>query len=129
MLKGISDVQQRQMEELIAPFMTIETNLKKNGITLSSETLSTIKEAKNVAEFAVKENLQLPKSTYDILRYGPAVEDQIFKNLDKLHMYTRVKVRVRKGVQIQHILTWDARAIDAILKKSDKAKYKSTDDK
>lgn len=129
MLKGISDVQQRQMEELVAPFMTIVTNLKKNGITLSSETLSTIKEAKNVADFAVKENLQLPKTTYNILRYGPAVEDQIFKNLDKLHMYVRMKVRVRKGVQIQHILTWDARAIDAILKKSDKPKYKSQDDK
>ena len=49
MLKGKSYVQQRQMEELIENFMTIETNIKKNGITLSSETLSTIKEAKNVA--------------------------------------------------------------------------------
>ena len=129
MIKGLSDIQQKQIEELIGQFMTIETNLKKNGITLSSETISIIKEAKNVADFSVKENLPLPKSTYEILRYGPAVENQIFKNLDKLHSYSRVKVRVRKGIQYQHILTWDARAIDAILKKSDKPKYKSQDDK
>ena len=128
-LKGISDIQQRQIEELIAPFMTIETNLKKNGLNLSAETISTIKESKKVAEFATKENIQLPKSTYEILRYGPAVEEQIFKNLDKLSGYTKVKVRVRKGVQIQHILTWDARSIEAILKKSDKPKVKSQDDK
>ncbi len=128
-LKGISDIQQRQIEELIAPFMTIETNLKKNGINLSAETLSTIKEAQEVADFASKENLQLPKSTYEILRYGPAVENQIFKSLDKLHTYTKVKVRVRKGVQIQHVLTWDARSIEAILKKTDKPKIKSQDDK
>ena len=129
MIKGLSDIHQKQLEEVIGQFMAIETNLKKNGITLAPETLSIIKEAKNVADFAVKENLPLPKSTYEILRYGPTVENQIFKNLDKLHSYSRVKVRVRKGIQYQHILTWDARVIDATLKKSDKPKYKSQDDK
>ncbi len=129
MLKGISDVQQRQIEELIAPFMTIETNIKKNGINLSVETLSRIKEAKNIAELSVKENFQLPKSTYDIVRYGSVIEEQIFKNLDKLCAYKSVKVRVRKGVQIQHFLTWDVRSIENILKKTDKPKFKSQDDK
>ena len=116
MVKGITDIQQRQLEEVISPYMLIETNIKKGGLNLSPETLSIIKEAKDLVDFVAKENLQLPKSTYDILRYGSAVEIDILNNLDKLSQYATVKMRVRKGVQYNQVLVWDTRSIEIILK-------------
>ena len=129
MVKGITDIQQRQLEEAISPYMLIETNIKKGGLNLSPETLSIIKEAKDLGDFVAKEKLQLPKSTYDILRYGSAVEIDILNNLDKLSQYATVKMRVRKGVQYNQVLVWDTRSIENILKKTDKPKVKSQDDK
>ena len=91
MVKGLTDIQQRQLEEFIGKdFMVIEANIKKGGLNLSPETLSIIKEAQKVAEFATKEGLQLPKSTYDVLRYGPTIENNIFKNLDKFFIQNNV---------------------------------------
>ena len=129
MLKGLTELQQRQLEEIIAPFMLIETNMKKNGLKLSPETLFSIHEAPKIAEYATSQGLQVPKSTYDILRYGPVIENDIIPNLEKLSQYTKVKLRVRKGVQYQSVLVWDTRIIESTLKKSDKPKVKSQDDK
>lgn len=129
MIKGLTDVQQRLLEELIGKYMAIETNMKKNGLNLTQDTLTTISQAPKVAEFAESQGLQLPKSTYDILRYGPVVQKEIFPSLDKMTQYSKVKVRVRKGVQYNQILTWNDRTIESILKKSGKPKVKSQDDK
>jgi hypothetical protein len=129
MLKGLTESQQKHIEQIIFPFMYIETTIRKNGLILTPETLTVIKEVQNVADYALANELSLPKSSYDILRYGSTVETEIFKNLDKLSQYAKVKLRVRKGIQYSQVLTWDIRSIENILKKTDKPKIKSQDDK
>ena len=129
MIKGLSDVQQKMLEQIIDSYMTIETSMKKKGLVLTDELSTIIKQSSIAYDLALKNNLSLPKSTYDIPRYGPTLEQEIFTQLDKFSQYAKIKKRVRKGIQYVQVLTWDNRSIENILKKTDKPKIKSLDDK
>lgn len=126
-LKGLSDIQQKIIFEICRPYMEIETIIKKKSLVLSKATLEIIQNAQTALEFATDNNLQLPKSTYNVVRYGPSILI-IFEDIVSYSKYEKIKKRVRKGIQYVQMLSWDKRALEVVLKNSDKPKIKSQDD-
>lgn len=125
-LKGLDEFSRKLLEEIIFPFMPIQSSIRSKTLVLTNETLKAISDVEIAVQHAQKLNLQLPKSTWMILKYSKAIQD-IFNNLESYVQYANVKERYRKGVRYHKVLTWDKRSIESLLKKTPKPKLKNKD--
>ena len=74
-LKGISETSRKLLEEIIKPFMPIETRIRSKTLVLTEKTTQTINKANSAAKYANKEKIPIPKSTWMIIRHGSTVQD------------------------------------------------------
>jgi hypothetical protein len=126
-LKLLNDASKKSLEEIIAPFMSIETTIRSKNLVLTKKTLDIIQKAHSAVNHAIKEKIPLPKSTWMILRFGVGVQ-AIFQNLPAFAKYGAIKQRTRRRIKYVNVLVWDQRGLESTLKKTPKPKTKNKDD-
>ena len=126
--KNVEINPKRQLEIIISPFLSVELTLHAKRVMLTDTSKNAIKDALKYLKIADERRLILPESTIKMAKYGPIFEE-ILDNQEQYLITKNVKkMSKRAGSHIFAITDWDARLIEATLKKAKNPKTKFKED-
>ena len=126
--KNVEINPKRQLEIIISPFLSVELTLHAKRVMLTDASKNAIKDALKYLKIADERRLILPESTIKMAKYGPIFEE-ILDNQEQYLITKNVKkMSKRAGSHIFAITDWDARLIEATLKKAKNPKTKFKED-